>query len=129
MLRRAVEDWADLRLAFVLAPQILARPERLNAESNRRQTRIWRQAVALALALAPALALALARPRPDALSSLMLASLNDMVDQATAPRRAFNARIPAETCGCSWGCRSPPMALWISIWGWAASAICPCRWC
>ncbi|WP_431285443.1 hypothetical protein ACQW02_11815 [Humitalea sp. 24SJ18S-53] len=84
VLRRAVEDWADLRLAFVRAPQDPPLLDRINAETNRQQTEIWNQAVALA------------RPQPNALSSLMLASLNDMFDQATAQRRAFNARIPAE---------------------------------
>lgn len=83
-LRLSVEAWADLRLDFVRAPPNPTLLDHINAETNRRQTLIWDQAVAIA------------RARPDPLVAMMLASLNDMFDQATAQRRAFVARIPSE---------------------------------
>lgn len=83
-LRLSVEAWADLRLDFVRAPPEPALLDHINAETNRQQTLIWNQAVAIA------------RTRPDPLVAMMLASLNDMFDQATSQRRAFAARIPSE---------------------------------
>ncbi len=84
VLRQTVEAWAGLRLEFVRAGPDPAKIERLNAETNRLQTAIWNQAVAIA------------RPRPDPLAALMLASMNDMFDAATAQRRAFSTRLPTE---------------------------------
>lgn len=81
-MRRLLADYAELRIRVYRDIRTRADGERLDAETARLQASLWE------------IASGVARARPDAVSGLMLASLNEMFDLATTQRRFFTERIP-----------------------------------
>lgn len=83
-IAQLLENYTRLRIRFVEAPMVQLEVDRLNAETNRMQGLIWGHVTAIT------------RERADPLTAALQASVNDVLDQATAQRWAFAAPIPGE---------------------------------
>lgn len=79
-----LEAYARARLAWAEAARGSRQIEMRLAEAERLQRQLWTEATALA------------RARPDAVTALLLDSLNTTFDMATTQRWAFRQQMPAE---------------------------------
>lgn len=79
-----LEAYARARLAWAEAARGSQAIEARLAETERLQAQLWTEATALA------------RARPDAVTALLLDSLNTTFDMATTQRWAFRQQMPAE---------------------------------
>jgi len=80
---RLLVDYAKLRASFVRAPADQKIIADINDRTQQLQTEIWGHVSALV------------REKPDAISSSLMAAINETFDMSTAIRFAFDFRIPS----------------------------------
>lgn len=83
-IARLLEEYAQVRVAFLLADHGSPAIATANAETSRLQALIWGHSAALV------------RERGDAVANALQASLNETFDLATTMRWAFAAPLPGE---------------------------------
>lgn len=81
-MQRLLRDYTETRIATVRGSADPAEAERLNQRTNRIQNELWQ------------LASTVAERSPTPISSLLLASLNEMIDLSLTNRRNFNSQVP-----------------------------------
>ena len=82
-IARLLEQYAQVRRDFVSERRDQSAIDELNRRTNTLQSKIWGHMAAIV------------REQPNAVSTSLMAALNDAFDQATAERFAYNLRLPS----------------------------------
>jgi ABC-type multidrug transport system fused ATPase/permease subunit len=82
-IARLLEQYAQVRRDFVSERRDQSAIDELNRRTNTLQSKIWGHMAAIV------------REQPNAVSTSLMAALNDAFDQATAERFAFYLRLPS----------------------------------
>jgi hypothetical protein len=82
-IAKLLEEYAQLRRYYVREGQDQAAIDELNRQTNALQSKMWGHVAAIV------------REQPDPVSASLMAALNDVFDQATAERFAYNLRLPS----------------------------------
>ncbi|HTU54683.1 MAG TPA: hypothetical protein VMF62_11995, partial [Acetobacteraceae bacterium] len=83
-IARLLEEYTEVRAAFIRAPRDPATLDALDRRTNALQSEIWGNMTAIV------------QTRPDAVAASLMAALNDTFDMTTAERFAFAFRFPPE---------------------------------
>jgi hypothetical protein len=82
-IAKLLEEYAQLRRDYVREGRNQADIDELNRQTNALQTKMWGHVAAII------------GEHPDPVSASLMAALNDVFDQATAERFAYNLRLPS----------------------------------